>query len=316
MLKRYARKMTVVVLALCAVVSAGAPEVTEAQEAQSPGARAQQANTQAIAQNATTQKVVDPGDSLWAIGRERLPANPTDQQIVREVERIVEFNSDQLAPGSDLIYPGQVLSLPPVARPAPEAQSINRPQEQVARQPTGPSEAERAARPEPNPTGVVPVAESIELPKLPEAPSASDAILAGSSVETNVLGVDRKLLGVTIIFLTFVLGGLMVWKLPMRREIGDPWGLKTTNAYVNIHASSPYPNDYSVSRVPGSRKTAWTLKPDLPQRERRMDLRRQGASESTSEGPPLHQNGRLTTACGQELPLGAEERIEKDVKRP
>ena len=62
---------------------------------------------------------VEIGDSFWSIAAEELAqqggAPPSDRQIVPYWRRLIEHNRAVLVdPGNpDLIYPGQVLSLPP-----------------------------------------------------------------------------------------------------------------------------------------------------------------------------------------------------------
>jgi hypothetical protein len=62
---------------------------------------------------------VEVGDSFWSIAAEELDrrggAHPSDRQIVPYWRRLIEHNRARLVdPGNpDLIYPGQVVSLPP-----------------------------------------------------------------------------------------------------------------------------------------------------------------------------------------------------------
>lgn len=67
----------------------------------------------------TPTAVVQGGDSFWSIAEAQLQLLgrvPTDREVARYWERLVAANVAQLAdPGNpDLLYPGQILELPPV----------------------------------------------------------------------------------------------------------------------------------------------------------------------------------------------------------
>lgn len=59
-----------------------------------------------------TVLVVHPGDSLWEIARERLPALVSDAVISRHVHALYRANRDVIGTDPDLIYPGTRLVLP------------------------------------------------------------------------------------------------------------------------------------------------------------------------------------------------------------
>jgi len=71
-----------------------------------------------FASEPATRLVVNPGDSLWTIGQERLGPGAPPEQVSNEVERIFELNRERIGNDPDLILPGQELLLPPVAEPA------------------------------------------------------------------------------------------------------------------------------------------------------------------------------------------------------
>jgi hypothetical protein len=140
-------------VALLMVIFAAFPEMAEAQtEAQTEAQQeAYEDSTQAdqntakgnIEGAAQRLVVVEPGDSLWSITQERLGQGASPQQIHNEVERTFELNRDLLGDDSDLILPGEELSLPPVA-----GTSATMPQASPARPP---AISEPAAKPTPEP---------------------------------------------------------------------------------------------------------------------------------------------------------------------
>jgi len=140
-----------------------------------------------------TRFVVGPGDSLWTIAGDRLQPDASPEQIGYEIERIVELNRNLLGSNPDMILPGQELLLAPVAEPVAAAETKSL--EPVAAEPV-------AAEP------VVPTVERFPT-------------------QNNVE--QRRLLGVGIIVLTFVVAILMVWKLPMRRP--QSWKTPVEDTY-------------------------------------------------------------------------------------
>jgi nucleoid-associated protein YgaU len=65
-------------------------------------------------------RVVLRGDSLWSIAAEQVRAaldrSPTDHEVGRYWVQLVEENRSRLASGDpDLILPGEILRLPPLA---------------------------------------------------------------------------------------------------------------------------------------------------------------------------------------------------------
>jgi len=66
--------------------------------------------------------MVRAGDSLWSISEEHLGPNATAPQIASEVERIYALNRERIGPNPNLIFLGQVLTLPPVGE-----SSVNQP---------------------------------------------------------------------------------------------------------------------------------------------------------------------------------------------
>jgi nucleoid-associated protein YgaU len=61
---------------------------------------------------APTTVVVEPGDTLWGIAADHLPARATEVEIDRRWRAIYRLNRALLGPDPDLIEPGQQLQLP------------------------------------------------------------------------------------------------------------------------------------------------------------------------------------------------------------
>jgi LysM repeat protein len=74
-----------------------------------------------------TLRVVNPGDTLWAISQQRFQPNPTAEQIMNEVGRIYELNRDLIGDDPNLIFPGQELLLPEVYKPAAITPAVSEP---------------------------------------------------------------------------------------------------------------------------------------------------------------------------------------------
>jgi DNA-binding CsgD family transcriptional regulator len=224
----------VAVLVLSALVLALLPTVAEAKEtAATPDARG------------VERVVVRPGDSLWSISSDLLGPNASSREIAEETERIYALNRDLIGGDPNLIFANQELSLPPeagqpaaepTARTAREAASVahaasadRAPQGGTAR-PAG--EGGEASLPDVA-APVVPVVRPLASPYAARSPAASllsDVRSALSSAVTALddyslaelrAHLDRRQLGIGIIALTLLVAGLMVWKLPMRRNIGE-----------------------------------------------------------------------------------------------
>jgi LysM repeat protein len=200
--------------------------------------------------------VVSPGDTLWSISEEHLGPGATPQQIADEVERIYVLNHNQIGPDPNLIFTGQELSLPAVGGSLSgdeAATKKNTAQETV----TGAVKGVRSAKGEPANQ------QANNLPNLPKVPtsapatpaigslandaapptaspvasllntarfavSSAVAALVGTLAEAKTTADGRQLLGWGIIALALLVGALMAWKLPMRRNTGDEkevWGI-------------------------------------------------------------------------------------------
>jgi LysM repeat protein len=238
MLKRGVEALVGAALSL-ALLAMVLPAVAEAQE----GAAATQEARSAKRSADAASVVVRPGDSLWSISEERLGPDATPRQIAGEVERIYALNQNQIGSDPDLIFPGQKFLLPTLGRPLVAEPAIGVARERGATElaqssPTGRVAKREAAQTSKNPAVGSPthragkaheaVAVPANLPDAKEAaPVPAASALSGSFAELRATADERKLLGWAIIALTLLVGALMVWKLPMRRNIGDEevWGI-------------------------------------------------------------------------------------------
>jgi hypothetical protein len=134
--------------------------------------------------------VVEPGDCLWSISQKRLGPDAAPARVANEVERIFEVNRDRIGDDPGLIFAGQELLLPPVAeQPVTSVPAASEPAT------SAPDASEPAAN----------------------QPADGGASATGPDFERG----ERRLLGLGVIVLTFVLAGLMAWKLPMRRDAAE-----------------------------------------------------------------------------------------------
>jgi LysM repeat protein len=224
----------------------------------------------------STRLVVNTGDSLWSISQERLGPNATPVQIANEVERIYAFNRDETGDNLELILPGQELLLPPVSNLATlygiRLKGSIRSRSGVGRcfaslASGGRESGKRNTTPASNqPDSVLeepmasekPAASELVVPEpIIDPDTPSDALMdqkALSTAPTNeesapaVAGIadpllkaynnlgERRLLGLGILFLTFISAILMAWKLPMRREVEDPTSWRVYQRYYENRA--------------------------------------------------------------------------------
>jgi LysM repeat protein len=113
----YAQIVTIVVLALWAVLAASPAAANAKATSLAKDPQSTDQNTVGVGQSV----VVAPGDSLWSISARWLGPEATTQQIADGVERIYALNEQQIGSSPDLILAGQRLSLPSEAeRQSPE----------------------------------------------------------------------------------------------------------------------------------------------------------------------------------------------------
>ena len=149
--------------------------------------------------------MVYPGDTLWSISQRHLGPQASPQQIANEAERIFELNRDRIGEDPSMLMPGEELFLTPSA-------------------------LQQADRPENTSEASVSTASASAEPAAEQA-----AITASAPVEPGVGAFsetaksswlnERKLIGLGIIILALALTILILWKMPMRRQVGrEVWG--------------------------------------------------------------------------------------------
>ena len=175
-----------------------------------------QAEAQEQATPETTTKLVEPGDSLWTIAQARLSPDAAPQQVAEEVGRIYELNRDQIGDNPNLIFPGQQFFLTSAAVNG-DGRAAVVPEEEVVSE-AGVSEGTVSQ-------DVVPAQQRADQTdeQAQSTPATTAGSIAGSLLDAyNNLKVERRLLGVGILALTLIVALLMAWRLPMRRNVGEP----------------------------------------------------------------------------------------------
>jgi nucleoid-associated protein YgaU len=156
-----------------------------------------------ITESATGQVTVEHGDNLWKIADAALTEAwgrpPTTSETTRYWHQVIEVNQDRLLPprDPDLIFPGQVLDLPPVPHDppvsAPEesanlgertdgSDTVEEPVKELAR-PDVPPDRSAGATPTPHdqtsPSTVPPVTPPAEQPQVPETRDSANMAVEG-----------------------------------------------------------------------------------------------------------------------------------------
>ena len=227
-LKKPLVRLLVAVVALSIAILAALPEMAQAQQTPAVSTEADQ-NADRNTDSATTtapsrpapqpseRLTVYPGDSFWSVSQRHLGPQASPQQIANEAERIFELNRDRTEGDPSLLMPGEELLVAPSASEQATDQLANEPENSPAA-----TAVEPAAQPP------VAVSESSE----PAAETASGASLdIPAELETYLLN-ERKLIGLGILGLTLALAILILWKLPMRRDVGtEAWGISAVASY-------------------------------------------------------------------------------------
>jgi hypothetical protein len=210
-----------------------------------------QAEAQEQATPETTTKVVEPGDSLWTIAQARLSPDYAPQLVAEEVGRIYELNRDQIGDNPNLIFPDQQFFLTSAAANG-DGRAAVVPEEEVvseagvyegtvsqdvvpAQQRADQTDQQAQSTPAESVTAESVTAESVTAESAPSesipaesTPATTAGSIAGSLLDAyNNLKVERRLLGVGILALTLIVALLMAWRLPMKRNVGEPqaWGI-------------------------------------------------------------------------------------------
>jgi DNA-binding CsgD family transcriptional regulator len=258
-----------VLLAFWAVVLVLSPAVAEAQgiaqtkDAQkgterivvSPGDSLWSISSERLGPNATPQQIASGAERIYALNQNQIGANP-----------------NLILPGQKLLVPpvGEPSTTEPSAGAAPTRGGVTEPAEastadraanggtdQALRTPVGATagKGEKASDPVAEPVNLpevgaaaapVPAVRSLAAKASPRSPVESFARTVRSAVsaaESAVVGgfpredyLGRKLLGLGIVVLTLIVCGLVAWKLPMRRDVGDSAAWEVTRGYPNYRA--------------------------------------------------------------------------------
>jgi hypothetical protein len=161
-----------------------------------------------------TRLVVSPGDSLWSISQEQLGLEATPQEIAIMADQIYEQNRDLIGDNPDLMLPSQELLVPLVLNPAAASEEPAAASEEPMLEQAPEPVSQSLDTPSNAPTGEEAVSEEENTPALVSS--------ADSLFERRLLPLfERRLLGLGILALTLIVAILIVWRLPMRRDVGD-----------------------------------------------------------------------------------------------
>jgi DNA-binding CsgD family transcriptional regulator len=260
-----------VLLAFWAVVLALSPAVAEAQGIAptkdpqqkgterivvSPGDSLWSISSERLGPNATPQQIASGAERIYALNQNQIGADP-----------------NLIFPGQKLLVP-PVVGEPSTAEPstgaAPARGGVTEPAEastadraanggtdQASRIPIGATDAKgkKASDPVAEPVNLpevgaaaapVPAVRSVAAKASPRSPVESFASTVRSAVsaaESAVVGgfpgedyLGRKLAGWGIVLLTLIVCGLMAWKLPIRRDVGDSAAWSSPEGYPNYRA--------------------------------------------------------------------------------
>jgi hypothetical protein len=296
-LERYVY-LTLVTLALCATILLASPAAAEAKEGgaaatqeEEEAAAAAQASNRGAEATPTTQTpapthtvVVRPGDSLWSISEEHLGPKATPQQITSVVERIYALNRERIGADPDLIFSGQVLTLPPVGE-----SSMNQPLAAVppARGAAGAADvgesgeapgpaSERATLPELAAAQPVPTARSLTSDDAPGSSVASFPRTARSVLSSATAALvaslpedgdaKRQLIGWVLLALSFTTACVLAflaarewWRRRAKRSMGELLGeevYRTNYALFDPLSRDTTTTEEASRSVPGAPATA------------------------------------------------------------
>lgn len=318
-IKQYAWVLAAIV-ALSAALAVLSPGIAEAQSPEDtvlvstlPESDTQVQDNAAIPQQQpvvyepATLRVVNPGDSLWAISQERLQPDPTPEQIMNEVGRIYELNQDLIGNDPNLIFAGQELLLPPVVvaefpvseEPETPGSGVSEPvtasEPAVSEELVPPEPAvsgEPAASQEESETSEPAASKSVTSEQVPEpdndkdiasnAPTDKEAAPTSGGIVGSLSGLygntsERQLLGLGIGALTLVIAILGAWKLPMDRSVEDSTLWRMLKERVRRNGATHYHGIYPRGQEQEAPPTGAAVTEPAPSRE--------GTVESAAETP-------------------------------
>ena len=265
---------------------------------------------QPVPEPSTTRLVVEPGESLWSISEEHIGPGATPKQIAYEVERTLDLNRERIGGNPNLIFPGQeFVLLPPAsdtAAAAPESQEPAAAQrapkpivvqsEGVSDSPVAEQAVSKEAIPENGASGGTVSEDAVTAPPTSGQPDEQAENAPAESVPSTTaaggitgslleaydnIEVERRLLGIGILALTFIVAIIMVWRLPMRRNVEDPtaWGIP--QYYYENYARPEAPLEAS------------------PETSTETARRPEGEPSSSASGPPEETTrGSSTSTSG------------------
>ena len=297
-------------LALWAVLLALSPDVAKAQgtdplkDAQGtehvvvvvPGDSLWSISSEQLGPNATPQQIATAVERIYALNRNKIGGDP-NLIFAGQKLSVPPIGEPSTAEAPTRATPAREASKPAEASPSGRAAKTGT--NQASRTPVGKADttsgkapdpvAEPASLPDaaaPAPAPAVRSLTSKDSPRSPLESFASAARSAVSAAESAIVGLfpddnysRRKLLGWGIIALSLLIGALMAWKLPMRRNIGssEAWGIPTgyPAGHVGYHT---YPHSY-----------------DPP------ELTRKSASMASAPSPDPAPSSDGTTTAGNDL---------------
>jgi DNA-binding CsgD family transcriptional regulator len=302
-------------LALWAVLLALSPDVAKAQgtdplkDAQGtervvvvvPGDTLWSISSEQLGPNATPQQIATAVERIYALNRNKIGGDP-NLIFAGQKLSLPPIGEPSTAEAPTRATPAREASEPAEASPSGRAAKTGT--NQASRPPVGKADttsgkapdpvAEPASLPDAAAPAPAPAVRSLTSKDSPRSPLesfvesfASAARSAVSAAESAIVGLfpddnysRRKLLGWGIIALSLLIGAVMAWKLPMRRNIGssEAWGIPT--GYPAGHGGyHTYPQSY-----------------DPP------ELTRKSASMASAPSPdPAAPSSRSTTTAGNDL---------------
>jgi DNA-binding CsgD family transcriptional regulator len=296
-------------LALWAVLLALSPDVAKAQgtdplkDAQGtervvvvPGDTLWSISSEHLGPNATPQQIATAVERIYALNRNKIGGDP-NLIFAGQKLSLPPIGEPSTAEAPTRATPAREAIEPAEASPSGRAAKTGT--NRASRAPVGKADttsgkapdplAEPASLPDaaaPAPAPAVRSLTSKDSPRSPIESFASAARSAVSAAESAIVGIfpddnysRRTLLGWGIIALSLLIGALMAWKLPMRRNIGssEAWGIPTgyPAGHVGYHT---YPHSY-----------------DPP------ELTRKSASRASAPSPDPAPSSDGTTTAGNDL---------------
>jgi DNA-binding CsgD family transcriptional regulator/LysM repeat protein len=346
-------------LALWAVVLAVSPAVAEAQgiarakDAQKgterivvrPGASLWSISEERLGPNATPQQIADAAERIYALNRSQIGADPNLIFPGQKLSVPPVVGNPSTAEPSTGTTAARGATKPTEASTTRRAGANNGTTDRASRTPSGAAEGkgEKASNPVAEPVNLPEVAAAAPVPAVrpldakassrsPVESFAKTVRSAVSSAESAVVGAfprgdypGRKLLGLGIIVLTLIVCGLMAWKLPMRRNVGDyaAWGIpegypnyrthpKVLDRYADASAAQVSPTSFVPKQsLDGSDDEVTMAENDLGRvgivgavRGRRERLRRRRPSKRAGrrQAPRPRRPSREGSATGAYSP--------------